>query len=180
MVDDRDLVTHRGSSSCSDSLRGLIASDFRANARSLWSPGFHSLLFHRLGVWAQRHPAATPLGLVAKAGKVMCRNLYGVEIHPDAQLGCSTSLPHGKGITITARSVVGCYCIIRQGCTLGAASHARQRDVPTLEDNVELGASVTIYGRVVIGKGTRIGPNVALWKDTSPGSVVLPPSPIVR
>jgi serine O-acetyltransferase len=115
----------------------------------------------------------------------------GIDIHPGATIGPGLFIDHGTGVVIGETTVIGRFCKLYQGVTLGALSvekhgapgwHPSQRH-PTLEDRVTVYAGATILGgRTVIGEGSVIGGNVWLTRSVPPGTKVLiePPFLVYR
>lgn len=69
----------------------------------------------------------------------------------------------GLGIVLHFRSEVGEYCHIDQGVTIGGTS--KKYEVPTLGNNVYVGAGAKIIGPVKIGNNVVIGANAVVVKD---------------
>jgi serine O-acetyltransferase len=109
----------------------------------------------------------------------------GIEIHPGARIGKYFFVDHGGGVVIGETSVIGDYCKIYQGVTLGAKSFPKdergrlKRGVkrhPTLEDHVTVYAGATILGGdTIIGAGSVINGGVFLMRSVPPGHVVQGP-----
>jgi len=105
----------------------------------------------------------------------------GIDIHPGARIGKGLFIDHGTGVVIGETAVIGDYCKIYQGVTLGALSVRRsgpatwnpEKRHPTLEDRVTVYSGATILGgNTVIGADSIIGGNVWLTHSVPPGTRV--------
>lgn len=113
-------------------------------------------------------------------------SLFGIDIHPAAEIGHHFCIDHGTGIVIGATAIIGNNVTIYQGVTLGAKNfHHDDNGLPIdeprhpiLDDNVTVYSNASILGRVRIGEGTVVGGNVWLTHDVAPHSVVLQTSQI--
>jgi len=105
----------------------------------------------------------------------------GIDIHPGARIGKGLFIDHGTGVVIGETAVIGDYCKLYQGVTLGALSVRRsgpatwnpEKRHPTLEDRVTVYSGATILGgNTVIGADSIIGGNVWLTHSVPPGTRV--------
>lgn len=126
-------------------------------------PGFHAIVLHRLAHWLHRHGVVFIPRLISH----LARFLTGIEIHPGAVLGKGVFIDHGMGVVIGETAIVGDYCLIYQGVTLGGTGKETGKRHPTLGNHVVVGAGAKILGNISIGDYARIGA----------GSIVLRPVP---
>lgn len=115
-------------------------------------PGFHALLFHRIGHWLYRHGHFFLARTVSQWG----RAFTGIEIHPGAQIGPCLFIDHGMGIVIGETAEIGANCTIYHQVTLGGTGKDTGKRHPTLGDNVLIGAGAKVLGPVYIGSNSRI------------------------
>lgn len=134
------------------------------------------LAIHRLSHWFWK------IGL-----PVLPRILYGINrivfstaIPPSATLGTNVLLGYsGLGIVIHAHAVIGNNVTIGQNVTIGGRSGLK--DVPIIEDNVEIGAGACILGPIRIGAGAKVGANAVVLTDIPAGKVAVGvPAQILR
>jgi serine O-acetyltransferase len=92
------------------------------------------------------------------------------DIDPRVQFGRDLMLPHPNGIVIHEDAVIGDQCMIMQQVTIGMIGEAC---VPTLGNNVYVGAGAKIIGKVSIGDGARIGANAVVVDDVPPGATAV-------
>ena len=74
---------------------------------------------------------------------------------------------HGLGIVVHQDAVIGSNCIIFQNVTIGEKHSAKDNNhgVPTIGDNVMIGAGAVLLGDVHIGDNAVIGANAVIVKD---------------
>lgn len=90
--------------------------------------------------------------------------LFNSSIPPSVKLGRGTRFAYGGiGCVVHADAVIGADVIIGQGVTIGGDGN--RRGVPTICDDVYIGAGARILGPVTIGKGARIGANAVVLVD---------------
>ncbi len=116
-------------------------------------PGFHAIALYRLAHWLHRHHVAFIPRLISH----LTRFLTGIEIHPGAVIGKGVFIDHGMGVVIGETAIVGDYCLIYQGVTLGGTGKETGKRHPTLDQHVVVGAGAKILGNIHIGGYARIG-----------------------
>lgn len=103
----------------------------------------------------------------------LARFLTGIEIHPGAVIGKGVFIDHGMGVVIGETAVVGDYCLLYQGVTLGGTGKETGKRHPTLGCNVTVGAGAKILGNINIGNHARVGAVSVVLKDIPPNSTVV-------
>lgn len=85
--------------------------------------------------------------------------LFGVDILPGAQIGGGFRMEHPVGVVIGAGAVIGEYCVIQQGVTVGARriKENKGNQFPVIGSYVEIGTKASILGPISIGNNTIIG-----------------------
>ena len=96
----------------------------------------------------------------------------GIEIHPAAQIGRNLFIDHGAGVVIGETSIIGDNVTLYHGVTLGGISTKKEPRHPIIEDDVVIATNTSVLGRVTIGKGSKIGPNLVIKNDIPAGSVI--------
>ncbi len=132
-------------------------------------PGPQAIILHRLAHWLHN------LGVVFLPRFIshFARFLTGIEIHPGAVIGKGVFIDHGMGVVIGETAVVGDYCLLYQGVTLGATGKESGKRHPTLGCNVTVGAGAKILGNIKIGSHARVGAVTVVLKDVPPNSTVV-------
>lgn len=124
-------------------------------------PGLQVLLFHRIAHWLY----SLGLPVIPRVLSQLARSLTGIEIHPGAQIGQGVFIDHGMGVVIGETAIVGDYCLIYQGVTLGGTGKETGKRHPTLGENVVVGAGAKVLGNLLIGNNVRIGAGSVVLRD---------------
>ncbi len=103
----------------------------------------------------------------------LARFLTGIEIHPGARIGKGVFIDHGMGVVIGETAIVGDYCLLYQGVTLGGTGKESGKRHPTLGRNVTVGSGAKILGNIYIGSNARVGAVSVVLKDIPPNSTVV-------
>ncbi len=103
----------------------------------------------------------------------LARFLTGIEIHPGAVIGKGVFIDHGMGVVLGETAVVGDYCLLYQGVTLGGTGKETGKRHPTLGCNVTVGAGAKILGNINIGDRVRVGAITVVLKDVPSNSTVV-------
>lgn len=129
----------------------------------LYFKGFHALQCHRIGhwFWVEQRP------LLATHLQSRVAEVFGVDIHPAAQIGSGVLIDHGTGVVIGETAVIDNNVSILHEVTLGGTGKETGDRHPKVREGVLIGAGAKVLGNVEIGKGAKIGA----------GSVVLDPVP---
>lgn len=69
------------------------------------------------------------------------------------------------GVVIGETAILGDYCLIYQGVTLGGTGKEKGKRHPTLGENVVVGAGAKVLGNILIGNEVRIGAGSVVLKD---------------
>ena len=95
-----------------------------------------------------------------------------MEYSANCVLGENIILAHnGLGCVLAARSI-GSNTKIFQNVTLGAGKGLYPQNFPIIEEDCIIYTGAVVIGDITIGKGTIIGANAVVTKDTPPNSVV--------
>jgi len=132
-------------------------------------PGLQALMFHRFAhsLYSLRCPFFPRL--ISHIG----RFLTGIEIHPGAVIGQGVFIDHGMGVVIGETAIVGNYCLIYQGVTLGGTGKETGKRHPTLGNNVVIGGGAKVLGNINIGDNVRIGAGSVVLRDVPSGCTVV-------
>ena len=154
-----------------------VREDWKTNHRDWTSPGFRALLAYRLGAWRLTRPPLLRKALYYPTRTLLryARNQYGIELHATANIGRRVTIAHQGGIVVHPSATIGDDVVIRQSCTVGAATFDSYDRAPVLEDDVHLGAGAVVVGGVRVGRGARIGPNAVVLRNVPPKSLVFTP-----
>lgn len=132
-------------------------------------PGLQALVLHRIAHWLQQRQLPFVPRLISHIGRL----LTGIEIHPGATIGQGVFIDHGMGVVIGETAIVGDYCLIYQGVTLGGTGKESGKRHPTLGKNVVVGAGAKVLGNLNIGENVRIGAGSVVLRDVPEGCTVV-------
>ena len=129
--------------------------------QDLWA-----ILIFRFGKWANyecripvlRHFFKTAYFFLKKVSEMF----LGVGIWPESEIGPGLNCHYG-GTFIKAK--IGKNCTIGQHVIIGHLGGFRGGGVPTLGDNVYVGAGAKVLGEVTIGDNVKIGANAVVLTD---------------
>ncbi len=98
------------------------------------------------------------------------RKKTGIEIHPAATIGKGVFIDHGMGVVIGETAVVGDYCTIYQGVTLGGTGKDKGKRHPTIGNNVTIGSGAKILGPFTVGDNSKVAANAVVLNEIPPNS----------
>ncbi len=132
-------------------------------------PGLQALMLHRFAhtLYSLKIP------FLPRLISHIARFLTGIEIHPGAVIGQSVFIDHGMGVVIGETAIVGNYCLIYQGVTLGGTGKEAGKRHPTLGENVVIGGGAKVLGNINIGDHVRIGAGSVVLRDVPSNCTVV-------
>ena len=133
-------------------------------------PGFRFTYFFRK---ASKHKKNSLRGLIYLLFKRRYAFKYGFQIPIGTKIGKGFFIGHFGYIVINENVVIGDYCNIAHGVTIGQASRGKRRGVPKLGDFVWIGTGAVIVGNVNIGSNVLIAPNTFVNFDVPDNSIVI-------
>ena len=83
--------------------------------------------------------------------------LWGVDIHPAAQLGRALMIDHATGLVIGETATVGDNVSVLQGVTFGGTGCESGKRHPDIGSGVMVGAGARILGNIQVGEGVKVG-----------------------
>lgn len=102
--------------------------------------------------------------------------IFNSYIPPSAKIGRGTVFAYGgMGVVIHADAVIGDYCVIGQGVTIGAAEGFFSRvpnRCPRIGDHVYLAAGARVLGDIRIGNRVIVGASAVVTHDVDDHSIV--------
>lgn len=129
-------------------------------------PGVCAIRNHRVAHWLY----GKKLYFIADCISKYTRRKTGIEIHPAAQIGKGVFIDHGMGVVIGETTVVGDYCTIYQGVTLGGTGKDKGKRHPTIGKNVTIGSGAKILGPFTVGDNSKIAANAVVLNEIPPNS----------
>jgi putative colanic acid biosynthesis acetyltransferase WcaB len=101
--------------------------------------------------------------------------VMGIEIPVKTRIGKGLTLYHGTGLVINGFCVIGDYCIMRHGVTIGNTLHddGTHSGVPVIGNHVEFGAHCVLLGEIRVDDHARIGAGAVVLRDVPAGAVAV-------
>jgi serine O-acetyltransferase len=134
----------------------------------LYYKGFHALQTYRVAhwLWGQgRHTLAAHL-------QNRTSEVFGVDIHPAAQIGSGILIDHGTGVVIGETAVVEDNVSLLHEVTLGGTGKETGDRHPKVRRGVLIGAGAKILGNIEVGVGAKVGAGSVVLKDVPPHCTV--------
>ncbi|KAH7300948.1 hypothetical protein KP509_23G005100 [Ceratopteris richardii] len=161
-----------GMSHCGKAIRNLMRDDLIAIKERdpacpssghafLYFKGFHAIQAYRAANWLWSKGQRS----LASALQSRISEVFGMDIHPAAQLGSGIMIDHGTGVVIGETARVGNGCTLLHGVTLGGNGKQQGDRHPKLGCNVLVGAGASILGNVKIGDGSKTGASAVVLND---------------
>jgi serine O-acetyltransferase len=141
--------------------------------RALYShPAFAGVAWYRVSryFWERKNnPFFLFLLLVARIIYPLVRFYSGVELSPSVKIGGGLWIGHFGPVVVHPAVKAGSNLTLHQGVTIGAGTGG----VPTLGENVSVGAAACVVGAVQIGNDVVIGAGTVVTRDVPAGSIVV-------
>lgn len=134
----------------------------------LFFKGFQAIQSYRIGHWLWT------VGRTDLAYFVQMRvsELYGVDIHPGAQVGQGIMIDHAHSIVIGETAVVGDNVSMLHSVTLGGTGKEDDDRHPKIGDGVLIGAGAKVLGNIMVGHCSRIAAGSVVLASVPPNKTV--------
>ena len=132
-------------------------------------PTIHAVINHRIAHWFFKKRFFFMARLISQ----LSRFFTGIEIHPGATIGRGLFIDHGMGVVIGETAIIKDNVTIYHQVTLGGTGKEQGKRHPTIEDDVIIGAGAKVLGNITIAKGTKIGGNTVVLKDSYENSTIV-------
>ena len=123
--------------------------------------GFQSIQVHRLAhyLW-EKDRRDLALFIQSRNSEV-----FGVDIHPAAHIGCGVMFDHATGIVVGETTVIEDDVSILQSVTLGGTGNETGDRHPKIRRGVMVGSGAKILGNIEIGRGSKVGAGSVVLSD---------------
>jgi len=98
--------------------------------------------------------------------------VYGVDIHPAAEIKGGVMIDHATGVVIGETSKIDENVSIYQGVTLGGKGFEIGDRHPKIKSGVSIFASSTVLGNITIGKNAKVAAGSLVLKDVEAETTV--------
>ncbi len=107
--------------------------------------------------------------------KLFTEFFLGVELPLNTTVGKGLAIYHGFGLVVNPGTVIGDYCVLRHGVTIGnkLLKDGTESKCPRIGDFVEVGANAVIIGDIIIGDKAKIGAGTVVTKNIPAGKVAI-------
>ena len=95
--------------------------------------------------------------------------LFAMDIHPAAKLGCGIMIDHATGVVIGETAIVEDDVSMLHGVTLGGTGKEGGNRHPVIRRGVLLSIGAKILGHIEIGEYARVGSGSVVLKSVPPG-----------
>lgn len=101
------------------------------------------------------------------------RRQTGIQIPLNTAIGEGLLFCHFSCIVFSEQVVIGKYCSIHQGVTIGRVFAGEKAGVPTIGDHVIIFPGAKVIGKIHIGNNVVIGANATVINDVPDNCVVV-------
>ena len=130
----------------------------RTLIRGLLSQGFQALIVYRIFRWFyERRIPTQPLRFFVER---FIEIITGISIPAQAKIGKGLRIHHFSGVIIHSAAVIGEYCTIYHGVTLG--DRGGHGGAPRVGHRVLIGAGAKLIGEIKVGDDCVIGANAVV------------------
>ena len=98
--------------------------------------------------------------------------VFGVDIHPAAEIKGGVMIDHATGVVIGETSKIDENVSIYQGVTLGGKGFEIGDRHPKIKSGVSIFASITVLGNITIGKNAKVAAGSLVLKDVEAETTV--------
>ena len=98
--------------------------------------------------------------------------VFGIDIHPAARIGCGILLDHGTGFVVGETSIIENDVSLFHEVTLGGSGKEGGDRHPKIGRGVMIGAGAKVLGNITVGEGAKIGAGSVVLKDVPPHTTV--------
>ncbi len=135
----------------------------------LYLKGYHALQAYRVAHWLWKQNRKSLAIYLQNEISVV----FGVDIHPAAEIGCGIMLDHATGIVIGETAVVENDVSLLQSVTLGGTGKEGGDRHPKVRQGVMIGAGAKILGNIEIGRCAKVGAGSVVLKPVPPHTTVV-------
>ena len=136
----------------------LAINDRDPAARGFLSPFLHYKGFQALTAYRVAHSLwKSDRRSLARYLQSSISQVFGVDIHPAAQIGSGILLDHATGIVIGETAIVEDHVSMLHEVTLGGTGKARGERHPKVRRGVLIGAGAKLLGNIEVGECAKVG-----------------------
>ena len=134
----------------------------------LFFKGYQAMQSYRIGHWLWQHGKRD----LAYFVQMRVSEIFGIDIHPAAQIGRGIMIDHAHSIVIGETAVVGDNVSMLHSVTLGGTGKEEEDRHPKIGNGVLIGAGAKVLGNIKIGHCSRIAAGSVVLEDVPPCKTV--------
>lgn len=134
----------------------------------LYFKGFQALQCYRIGHWLWTQDRKD----LAYYFQMRVSEVFGVDIHPNAQVGRGIMIDHAHSIVIGETAVVGDNVSMLHSVTLGGTGKEEEDRHPKIGNGVLIGAGAKVLGNIKVGDCSRVAAGSVVLSEVPPRSTV--------
>ena len=127
----------------------------------LFFKGFQAVQAYRIAHWLWRRGRRD----MAMFVQMRMSELFGIDIHPAARIGCGLMIDHAHAIVIGETAVVGDNVSMLHSVTLGGTGKEDGDRHPKIGHGVLIGAGAKILGNITVGDCSRVAAGSVVLAD---------------
>lgn len=137
---------------------------------SLFIPGFRFTFLLRK---AHQCKKRSLLGIIYRIFLHFEAHFHGFQIPPSTQIGKGLYIGHWGTIIINSKTIMGDYCNLSPGVTIGQTNRGKNKGAPIIGNRVWIGTNAVIVGNINIGDNVMIAPNAFVNISVPSNSLVI-------
>lgn len=137
---------------------------------ALLIPGFRFTFFLRK---AQSYGKNSLRGFFYRIFLLFDAHFHGFQIPPSTSIGKGLYIGHWGTIVINGNTIIGEYCNLSPGVTIGQTNRGKHKGSPKIGNRVWIGTNAVIVGNVSIGDNVMIAPNAFVNKSVPSNCIVI-------
>ena len=98
--------------------------------------------------------------------------ITGIRIPGECSIGRGLYIGHFGHLILNDKSILGDYCNLSQGVTIGVIQTGARSGVPSIGNRVYIGPNALLFGNIKIGSDVAIGAGAVVTKSFADRSVV--------
>jgi len=137
-----------------------------------------AIVIYRAGSWCVTHrrrlgfSAKIILPVLTLIQKIV-EVATGIDLPFTAKIGRGLYIGHFGQIILNGSTVMGEFCNLSQGVTIGQAGRGDDQHTPIIGDRVYIAPGVKMFGKITIGNDVAIGANAVVTKDLPDNAVAV-------
>ena len=135
----------------------------------LFTPGFTYIVIYRKA----KNSRNIFLKIIFRGWLRLLQMIYHFQIPYQTDIGEGFYIGHFGSIIINSKARLGKNVNVTSGVVIGQTNRGKKQGIPTIGDEVWIGANSVIVGNITIGKNVLIAPNSYVNFDVPDNSIVM-------